>query len=859
MKKNKIIKISIIFIIITSIFFIYNNVQAAYISNVESIDESKYPGFKENLIELKSKYPNIQVLYTELDWNTVIKNEHNLAHGRNLVSKSKEEEWICQECKEQGKWYDSGLYCASEEAVKYMMDPRNFLNTVDIFQFQKLNTPVGTNTDEIRKVLQIQKVLYLQDDEASIQAFANVAKQNKLNAYHLITRVIQEQGRNGTSTLSSGLGYTGDGYTNYGYGYYNLFSIGATRKGTDPNYMIYINALDRAAMEGWNSRASSINGGGNFVGANYIDVGQNTLYLQKFAVYNTSGQLYWHQYMQNLFGAQNEANILYDLYNITGIQNDKNFEFLVPIYENMPKQPSRMPGTIYDGYMTSSQFGEIKTDERNIIGTLVVQEWLNGTVQIEPSVNPRVILKANDGETIFANVKYIEPYIYEYSVDVSRLNPVKDYYIEVQCANPNNISDHQIVSKIPCKDQLLGKVYGYNTSMKNNVYTFTYDGYMLSSPYTELSLNQDKLEGLLVIQEWIDGIRQEQPKVTPRIMLVAEDGSKIECEIGYIEPYVYGFSSKEKYIDKTKKYEVQVETGTNKNVSENRVVKVTYKDKIIGKMGIYTIKMQNNKLAFTYDGYMTNSPYTQISLNGTNISGKLIVQEWLDGTVQIEPTTLPKLVIKDTSGEVIKSTTLSYVEPYVYSYNINIGDLNKNTQYTFEVQGTNPQNISNHQNVEVQFENQEIGKIEKNIVKIENGKLIIKEENNNYDGYMTNSPYTQISLNGTNISGKLIVQEWLDGTVQIEPTTLPKLVIKDTSGEVIKSTTLSYVEPYVYSYNINIGDLNKNTQYTFEVQGTNPQNISNHQNVEVNFENQEISNIGNYRLCIENHKLILKL
>ena len=851
---NKIIKMSITFLLILGISVFINNVQAAYISSVESIDESKYPNIKNQLLELKKTYPNIQVLYTGLDWNTVIYNEYSETHGRNLVSTDMDSAWICQDCRSQGKWYDSGLYCASEEAVEYMMDPRNFLNTHDIFQFQKLNASLGTTTDEIRNILKMEKVLYLQNDEAAIQAFANTAVINNLNAYHLVTRVIQEQGRSGTSTLSSGLGYTGNGYQNYGYGYYNLFSIGASRKSAQPAYMIYINALDRAAIEGWNTRAASIEGGGAFVGENYIDVGQNTLYLQKFSVYNTKGQLYWHQYMQNLFGAQSEADILYDLYKVNNIQGNKNFEFIIPLYENMPSQPCRMPGEPYDGYMTSYQFNDITTDGRNIKGQLVVQEWLNGTQQIEPSVNPRILLKSVDGETIECNVEYVEPYVYEYSIDIASLNPAKEYYIEVQCANPNNTSNHTVVA-ISCKDQELGKIYGYNTSMKNNVFTFTYDGYMVSFPYTNLTINNARLEGLLVVQEWIDGTRQEEPKVTPRVMLVAEDGTKIECEVGYVEPYIYGFGCSETYIDKTKKYELQVESTTNKNISANKVTKVSLTDGKIGQMGIYTVESIENKIGFSYDGYMTSSQYSNVALNGTKIRGQLIVQEWLNGSIQIEPTTLPKLVVKNSNGIKEKEITMQYVEPYVYSYSIDISDLGIGT-YTLEVQGTNKANTSNHQNIEVVLNNQDIGTIGNNEVKVENGKIIVEEINNNYDGYMTSAQFDDVKLNGTKITGQLVVQEWLNGSIQIEPETLPKLVIKNSSDLEVKEVTLEYVEPYLYRYNIDISDLG-NGEYTLEVQGTNPNNISEHQNIVITLNNQSIGTIGSNEVKVNEGKLVI--
>ena len=322
MKKYRMYKILGVIFILLFLSCIHTVSQAASFGSVDGINDSLYPGFKSQLKQLQKTYPNITVLYTDLDWNTVINNEHKYVHGRNLVPISSSDVWICQECKNSGKKYDSGLYCASEEAVRYVMDPRNYLNTKDIFQFQKLNKDMGTTTSEISKILQIEQVNYLKNDADAINAFVQAAKNNNLNAYHLVTRVIQEQGRSGTTALSSGLGYTGNGLTNYGYGFYNLFSIGATRNSSDPVYKIYTNALDRAAIEGWNTRAKSISGGGKFVGNTYIDVGQNTLYLQKFSVYD-NGKLYWHQYMQNLFGAQNEAKIMYSLYQTTGIQNKR--------------------------------------------------------------------------------------------------------------------------------------------------------------------------------------------------------------------------------------------------------------------------------------------------------------------------------------------------------------------------------------------------------------------------------------------------------------------------------------------------------------------------------------------------------
>ena len=62
----------------------------------------------------------------------------------------------------------------------------------------------------------------------------------------------------------------------------------------------------------WNSKEKSITGGGIFIGSSYINVGQNTIYLQKFDVNDDRGMpLFWHQYMTNVLAPYSESNIIY--------------------------------------------------------------------------------------------------------------------------------------------------------------------------------------------------------------------------------------------------------------------------------------------------------------------------------------------------------------------------------------------------------------------------------------------------------------------------------------------------------------------------------------------------------------------
>ena len=72
----------------------------------------------------------------------------------------------------------------------------------------------------------------------------------------------------------------------------------------------------------------------DFVRSDYIDIGQNTLYLQKFDVVSQDGELYWHQYMQNLFAPESEASNMMTIYEASNTV-DANLNFIIPLYENM--------------------------------------------------------------------------------------------------------------------------------------------------------------------------------------------------------------------------------------------------------------------------------------------------------------------------------------------------------------------------------------------------------------------------------------------------------------------------------------------------------------------------------------------
>ena len=327
-------------------------------TDINSIDSNQYPQIKEMLQTLKSQHPNwnFKILYTDIKWNEAIANEyvgHN-AKPRNLITSTDSRytgEWICKICGD--KKYDSGLHCASESALAYMMDPRNSTNYSDIFQFMQLSD-ADCNVQTLRAMV---AGTFLNND-SYINTIIDSAKKYNVNAYYIVARILQEQGKNG-STLSSGKGHNGQ-YV----GYYNVFNMGASGNGKNN---IILNGLKSAQSYGWNSMEKSIAGGTEIIAKDYISKGQNTLYFQKFDVENSDGKLYWHQYMQNILAAQNEGQTLRKTFESVG-SADANYTFIIPVYKNMPKTASPRPSTSSSNIPTTTDLVRV-----NVTNTLYLR------------------------------------------------------------------------------------------------------------------------------------------------------------------------------------------------------------------------------------------------------------------------------------------------------------------------------------------------------------------------------------------------------------------------------------------------------------------------------------------------------
>lgn len=392
-KRTNAKKIAILVILVILISYIFiSNVVSSRVYAAQSIEGysskiSKYPGYQSLIDNLKSKHPNwnFKILYTGLDWNQVIKNETTASHGRNLVYSDKSGAWVCSTCGD--KPYDTGKWrCASEVAVSYYMDPRNWINEDYIFQFEDLSYDADTQTlSGVQKILSSaawangDSIKYTKTDgtqgtinKSYAQVIMDASKEAGISPYHLASRIVLEQGKNSTP------GSTAKGtYSGY-QGYYNFCNVNASGNTTAA---VISNALKYAKNNGWTDPEASIKGGARFIAKSYIAVGQSTLYLQKYDVDNSDGRLYYHQYMANISAAATECVSVKNSYSSLGMLNN-SYTFVIPVYENMPNEVCSSPDST-----------SIVTQNVKITGS-------NVQVRNSPSLIGTVVDKLNMGDVV---------------------------------------------------------------------------------------------------------------------------------------------------------------------------------------------------------------------------------------------------------------------------------------------------------------------------------------------------------------------------------------------------------------------------------------------------------------------------
>ena len=309
---------------------------------------SQFPvSYGSGLWLLHSLHPNyiFTPFNTGMDFYTVL--DYEDSGSRSLANIYSNPSWTDSSSPE----YDGGgWHAATNEAVRYFLDPRNYLDQVHIFSFETLSFNGAVQSIDGVSTM-IAGSFMDTDDLDYAQIIYNAGQTAGVSPYLLSSRIIQEMGYNGQSALCSG---TLPGYE----GYYNFFNIGSVPDPSVENgalingarYAMWgsspdletIDDAEAALLLPWDNVSDAITGGALWIAQSYIAVDQNTLYFQKFDVINNNDGLYNHQYAQNVAMAYMEGQRYFRSYAANGML-DEPFEFIIPVYSGLPDSFGQMP------------------------------------------------------------------------------------------------------------------------------------------------------------------------------------------------------------------------------------------------------------------------------------------------------------------------------------------------------------------------------------------------------------------------------------------------------------------------------------------------------------------------------------
>jgi len=317
----------------------------------EALENEGFPeSYKYYLRKIHANHPEwiFRAQHTDLNWDDVIAKESKVSI--NLVHKSSDESWKSREygaIDSNGNYveFDSGGWvAASSGIIKYYMDPRNFLNDTDVFQFMSHSYDSKTQTKAGLQDLVAGTFLANKFPEAGYDTYSDIliyaGKNANANPYVLASMILVEQGTDGSGNSISGKVSGFEGY----YNYFNVRAYKADGYDAVQYGLLYAKGsgdYDRP----WNTRTKSIIGGALHYATNYILNNQNTQYLKKFNVMNGLNSVATHQYMTNVAGAAQEGANLKD-----GYGSEKAITFYIPVYKNMPETACEKPGAGNNDY-----------------------------------------------------------------------------------------------------------------------------------------------------------------------------------------------------------------------------------------------------------------------------------------------------------------------------------------------------------------------------------------------------------------------------------------------------------------------------------------------------------------------------
>lgn len=309
--------------------------------------------YRNYLRWLHQLHPNwtFNAYHTGLDWQTAVNMEsrlgYSLVDGSDTRLRSTAVGAYDVSTGRYIPWDGNNWYCANSDTVAYYMDPRNFINQVNIFSFLDLGFKESETPEVIQKTVDgtFMSGKAPLSDKNYAQIFYEAGEANSISGLYLSVLASIEQGSTGSAAVTGQtFTYNGRQYS----GLYNFFNIGAVSDAENWKLgLVYANGGADGANTSygrpWTSPEKAINGGAAWIADGYICDGQNTMYLMKFNV--TPEGTYGHQYMTNIRGVYFKSDTMFWSYYDTG-NTERDLTFSIPVFNNMPEY-TVLPGQTY--------------------------------------------------------------------------------------------------------------------------------------------------------------------------------------------------------------------------------------------------------------------------------------------------------------------------------------------------------------------------------------------------------------------------------------------------------------------------------------------------------------------------------
>ncbi|MCX8959570.1 N-acetylglucosaminidase, partial [Erwinia psidii] len=202
------------------------------------------------------------------------------------------------------KWTKKGFVAASEEEIRNYVDPVNYLEGANKYQFVNLSASSGVSEVDMNAFLNGKGAL-----EGQARTYLDAAKKYNINEVYLAAHSALETG-NGSSELANGVMINGTKV-------YNMYGIGAL----DGNAVT--TGAQYAYKQGWTSPEKAIEGGAKWISDKFVNGSeQNTLYKMRWnpaspGTHQYATDVNWAvaqtKNMKKMFDSFPDANLSYDI------------------------------------------------------------------------------------------------------------------------------------------------------------------------------------------------------------------------------------------------------------------------------------------------------------------------------------------------------------------------------------------------------------------------------------------------------------------------------------------------------------------------------------------------------------------